>query len=84
MAEVLPQIRLRADTQSQEATSTGETPRILPLRDATNSAGNGRAPAPESVEGETPSSLSGFSTKEQPATETILSDLLTLLFQHGK
>ena len=54
MAEVLPQIRPRADTQPREADSKLETPTILPLRDATNYTGNGRLNSSESVEGEIP------------------------------
>ena len=54
MAEVLPQIRVRADTQSREVNARVETPIALPLRDATNDAGNGRISSPETVEGETP------------------------------
>lgn len=59
MAEVLPQIRVRADTQSQEASSKVETPVLPPLRDATKTTGNGRISSPESAEGETPLRLSG-------------------------
>lgn len=56
MAEVLPQIRVRADTQSREVNSKVETAIALPLSDATDDAGNGRISSPETVEGETPGS----------------------------
>ena len=83
MAEVLPQIRLRADTQSREASSNVESPTILPLKDATNNVGNGRVTSPESVEGKTPSLLPGVSNMGRPTTATkMLAELLTLLFQH--
>ena len=54
MAEVLPQVGGRADTQSREVGSKLDTPTILPLRDATNNANNGRTITSESVEGEIP------------------------------
>ena len=59
MAEGLPQIRVRADRQLREASSKVETPKALPLRDATNNTGNGRVASTEGVEGETPSLLPG-------------------------
>lgn len=62
MAEVLPQIRVRSDTQSREPSSKVEPLAALPLRDATNNISNGRITSPESVEGEPPSQLPGFST----------------------
>lgn len=61
MAEVLPQIRVRSDTQSREASSKVEAPAALLWRDATNNTGNGRKTSPDSVEGETLSQLPGFS-----------------------
>lgn len=79
MAEVLPQIRVRADTQSREASFKVETPTVLPLTDATNNTGNGRIISPESVEGETPSQLPAFSNMAQPITAKMLAQLLTLL-----
>lgn len=82
MAEVLPQIRVRADTQSREASSKVATPAILPLRDATNNTGNGRVIAPESVEGEIPSQLAGFGNMAQPTTTNIFAEPLTPLLQH--
>lgn len=66
MAEVLPQIRVRADTQSREASSKIETPTLLPLRDATKNIGNGRVNTTESAEGEPPAQLPGFSNTAQP------------------
>ena len=57
MAEVLPQIRVRADTQSREVNSKVETATALPLRDETNDTGNRRISSPETVEGETPGSV---------------------------
>lgn len=50
MAEVLPQIRVRADAQSREASSMMDTYKSPPLRDATNGMGNGRVTSPENVE----------------------------------
>ena len=66
MAEVLPRIRVRSDTQSREASSKVEAPAALPLRDATNHTGYGRITSLESVEGETLSQLPGFSNMAQP------------------
>ena len=66
MAEVLPQIRVRAATQSRDAGSKMEPPSSQPLKDATNGTGNGRIILPESAEGETPSQLPGFSNIAQP------------------
>ena len=54
MAEVLPQVGGRADTQSREVGSKPETPTVLPLRDATNNIKNGRMITSESVEGKIP------------------------------
>lgn len=54
MAEVLPQVRGRADTQSREVGSKLETPTVLPLRDTTNNTSSGRMITSESVEGEIP------------------------------
>ena len=76
MAEVLPQVRVRADTQSRETTSRVETSTHLPLKDTTITSGNGRVIAPESVEGETPSQLPPFNNMEQP-TPKVLAELLT-------
>ena len=80
MAEVLPQVRVRADTQSREASSRVELSTHLPLKDTTNNAGNGRGTAPESVEGEIPSQLPPFNNMEQP-TPKILAKLLTPILQ---
>ena len=66
MAEVLPQIRVRAATQSRDAGSKMEPPSSQPLKEATNGTGNGRIVLPESAEGETPSQLPGFSNIAQP------------------
>ena len=54
MAEVLPQVGGRADTQSREVGSKMETPIVPPLRDTTNNTKNGRMITSESVEGEIP------------------------------
>ena len=54
MAEVLPQVGGRADTQSSEVGSKPKTPTVLPLRDTTNHTGNGRMITSESAEGEIP------------------------------
>ena len=75
MAEVLPQIRLRADAQSPEASSKVDTLKSPPLRDGTNSIDNGRVKPLESVEGETPS-------LEQLGKITVLVQQLILLLQH--
>ena len=72
MAEVLPQIRVRAATQSRDAGSKMEPPANQPLKDATNGTANGRIILPESAEGETPSRLPGFSTIDQPQTTRVL------------
>ena len=81
MAEVLPQIRVRAATQSRDAGSKMEPPAVQPLKDATNGTGNGRITLPESAEGETPSQLPGFSNTAQPQTTNLFAEPLTLLFQ---
>lgn len=65
MAEVVPQIRVRADTQSREMSSKVETATALPLRDATNDAGNVRMSSPETVEGEIPGLATGRGQKPQ-------------------
>ena len=54
MAEVLPQVGGRADTQSREVGSRLETPTVMPLRDTTNNTSSGRMITSESVEGEIP------------------------------
>ena len=65
MAEVLPQIRVRADTQSREVSSKVETATALPLRDATNDASNGRISSPETLEGEIPALATWRGQKQQ-------------------
>ena len=82
MAEVLPQIRVRAATQSRDAGSKMEPPANQPLKDATNGTANGRIILPESAEGETPSQLPGFSNIDQPRTTNLYAESLTLLSQH--
>ena len=54
MAEVLPKVGGRADSQSREVGSKLETPTVLPLRDTTNNASNGHIIVSDSVEGEIP------------------------------
>ena len=82
MAEVLPQIRVRAATQSRDAGSKMEPPANQPLKDATNGTANGRVILPESAEGETPPQLPGFSNIDQPQTTSLFAEPLTLLSQH--
>ena len=73
MAEVLPQIRVRAATQSRDAGSKMESPANQPLKDASNGTANGRIILPESAEGETPSQLPGFNNIDQPQTNLLQS-----------
>ena len=82
MAEVLPQIRVRAATQSRDSGSKMELPANQPLKDATNGTANGRINGPESAEGKTPSQLPGFSNILQPQTTNLLTEPLTVLSQH--
>ena len=82
MAEVLPQIRVRAATQSRDAGSKMEPPANQPLKDATNGTAHGRIILPESAEGETPSQLPGISNIDQPQTTNLFAEPLTLLSQH--
>ena len=51
MTDTLPQIRVRADTQSRDAGSTVEAQTRLPGKDLSNYSGNGRVNGPENTEG---------------------------------
>ena len=51
MTDTLPQIRVRADTQSRDAGSKAEVQARLPAKDLSNYSGNGRVNGPENTEG---------------------------------
>lgn len=70
MAEVLSQIRVRADTQSREAGFKVETATALPLRDAANDASNGRISSTETGEGEIPGSATWRGQQQQRYSPT--------------
>ena len=75
MAEVLPQLRGRADTQSRGVGSKLETPTVLPLREATNNSRNGRITTSESVEGERPCMTAAWNYHQHDAPNNHNQDI---------
>ena len=51
MTDTLPQIRVRADTQSRDASSKTEAQARLPAKDSSNYSGNGRVNSPDNTDG---------------------------------
>jgi len=51
MADTLPQIRVRSDTQSRDTDAKIEAPARQSLKDPASNAGNGRPMSPDNMEG---------------------------------
>ena len=51
MTDTLPQIRVRADTQSRDAALKTEAQARLPAKDSSNYSSNGRVYVPDNTEG---------------------------------
>ena len=81
MTDTLPQIRVRADTQSRDVGTKAEAQARLPAKDLSNYSGNGRVNGPDSTESARPVSCCMLSLH---LTSIISYTLLTKSLQHAR